>query len=368
MKLIILRTNLIDGLSSVERAITESTNLPILKNILIKIQENKIILISTNLELAIESAVSGKIIEKGEVTMPFSVLNSVVKNLNTERITLEEKSKKILISTDNYEATVQCQETKEFPIIPAIANKKDFIKINVGDFQEALGAVIIAAQYSDIRPEISGVYLNYTEKNMTLAATDGFRLSERKLLQKQTSGNMGDVSLIIPLKTASELLRIFNKDEEMEIFIEPNQILFSTRDKKIISRLIDGSFPDYQAVIPKQTPNEITVDRNEMINALKLASAFSGRANDVSMKIGDNKKLLEVYSADSSLGENCYRVPIKLKGESFSLVFNWRYLLDGLKIYKSNEVIFGVNSSDKPVTIRSQNEPQQVYVAMPIKS
>jgi len=368
MNIIILRTNLLDGLGSVERAISENTNLPILKNILVKIRDNKIIFISTNLELAVETSISGKVIEKGEITLPFQVFNSIIKNLNTERVTLEEKGKKLLISTDNYEASIQIQDPKEFPIIPTITNKDNNLKINAGDFKEALGSVIIAAQYSDIRPEISGVFMNFSDGALTLAATDGFRLAERKLNQKQTKSNISDTSVIIPLKTATEIMRMFGENQEMEIYIDPNQILFSTENKKIISRLIDGSFPDYQSVIPKQTPNEASVEKNELINALKLASAFSGRANDVTIRVGENKKFLEVYSADSAVGENCYRVPIKLKGEKFSLIFNWRYVLDGLKIYKSPEITLGVSSSDRPVSIKSATEPHLIYVAMPIKN
>jgi DNA polymerase-3 subunit beta len=359
---------LIDGLGSVERGITENTNLPILKNILVKTHENKITFVSTNLELAVESSVPGKIIEKGETTVPFSVFNSIIKNLNTERITLEEKGKKLVVKTDNYEASIQTQDAKEFPIIPTISDKKNTIKINVNDFREALGSVIIAAQYSDIRPEISGVFFRFSDGALTLAATDGFRLAERKIDQKQTQSKIDDVSAIIPLKTAAEVMRMSGKDEEMEIFIEPNQILFNTQNNKIISRLIDGTFPDYQSVVPKEIKNEISIEKNELINALKLASAFSGRANDVSIKVGENGKFLEVYSADSAVGENHYRIPIKLKGDKFSLVFNWRYVLDGLKIYKGAEITIGVNSPDRPVVIKSATEPQLTYVAMPIKA
>ena len=368
MNLIILRTNLLDGLSSIERAVGENTNLPILKNILIRTPGNKIELVSTNLELAVEASVSGKIIEKGEITVPFSIFNSTIKNLNTERIILEEKGKKLIVKTDNYEAIMQIHDPKEFPIIPSISNEKNNIKINTKDLKEAIGSVIIAAQYSDIRPEISGVFMNYSDGILTFAATDGFRLSERRLGQKQFKADMEDVSIIIPLKTATEVMRMFNKDEGVEIFIDPNQIMFHAQTEKIISRLIDGTFPDYQSVIPKQTQNEVLAERNELVNALKLASGFSGKANDVTIKIGDGNKFLEIYSSDNALGENCYKIPVKTKGEKFSLVFNWKYVLDGLKIYKSPEVTIGVNSSDKPIVIRSANEPGLTYVAMPIKS
>ena len=368
MNLIILRTNLTDGLSSVERAVGENSNLPILKNILIKASGDKINLISTNLELAVESSVSGKILEKGEITIPFSIFNSIIKNLNSERVAIEEKNKKIVISTDNYEASIQTQNIGDFPIIPSIESGNGSLKINKEDFKEALRKAAIAAQYSDIRPEISGVFLKYSDGALVFAATDGFRLSEVKMLQKQTTGDSGDFSVIIPLKTTNEIMRMFNKDDEIEISVDANQILFASKNEKLISRLIDGKFPDYQAVIPKDVQNEALVEKNELVNALKLASAFSGKANDITIKTGENKKFLEVYSADSAVGENCYRVPIKLKGDKFSLVFNWRYLLDGLKIYESKEIILGVNSSDRPVVIKNPSEPSLIYVAMPIKN
>ena len=367
MELIILRTNLLEALGLVERAISENINLPILKNVLIKAHGSKIDFISTNLELAVECSIPGKVVRGGEATAPFSVFSSIVRNLNTERITLEEKNKKLVVSTENYEATIQIQDPKEFPIIPSISNKAGSIKIKAGELKNALGKVIIAAQYSDIRPEISGVYLNYSDDVLTLAATDGFRLSERKIDSKQVHSDLDNASVIVPLGTAAEISRMASGNDDLEILIDSNQILFSTADKKIISRLIDGTFPDYKAVIPKQVQNEAIVERGELINALKLTSAFAGRANDVTLSVGENKKFLEIYSADSALGENRYKIPTKLKGEKFSLVFNWRYLLDGLKIYDGNEVVLGVNVPDRPVVIKSNTEPQQIYVAMPIK-
>ncbi len=352
----------------VERAIGENANLPILKSVLIKADQNKIVLTSTNLELAVECVVPGKIIERGETAIPFPFFNSIIKNLNTERVTLEEKSGKMIMSTDNYEAVIQSQNSKEFPIIPPINRENRSLKINSLTLKNALENVVVAAQYSDLRPEISGVYLNYLEGILTLAATDGFRLAERKTKISSDESASSEISVIIPLKAATEVMRIFGDDQELDIIIDANQILISAPNKKIISRLIDGVFPDYRAIIPKSFQNEIITDRNELINALKLASAFAGRANDVTLRVGESSKIFEVYSADSAVGENLYRVPIKLKGDKVSLVFNWRYVLDGLKICESNEISMGVNSSDRPVAIRDPKDPGLIYVAMPIKS
>ncbi len=370
MKLIILKTNLIDALNSVEKSVGFNSHLPILKNVLIEVGD-KMVMSSTNLELAVKYFLSGKTIEAGKIAVPFSLLNSIIKNLNAERVTMESKDNGVLITTDNYEAFAQGQDAHEFPIIPAIQNSKNFIKINAGLFRDCLTNTVIATQYSEIRPEISGVYLSFFDGKLTFVATDSFRLAERVLGVQDFQTSVREVSAIIPLKTIQELLRMLDftndTDNEVEIFIDPNQILFRFNNQEVTSRLIDGTFPDYKAIIPKEIQTEVTISRQEFINAIKLVSSFSGKAQDITMKIGDNKKFLELYSSESSLGENKYKLPIKLNGEKFTTVFNWKYLMDGVKIYKGEEFLFGINSPQKPAVIKSNNEPNLVYVVMPIK-
>ncbi|KKU91566.1 MAG: polymerase III, beta subunit protein [Candidatus Jorgensenbacteria bacterium GW2011_GWA1_48_11] len=368
MKLIILKNNLLEGLTAVERSVGENVNLPILKNILLKADGNKIILTATNLELATRYLISGKIIENGEITVLHSVFMNIVRNLPAERITLENKEKQLLITAENYEAVVQGQDPREYPIIPTIQNKKEYLKIAVSVLSDALAKVVVAVQFSDIRPEISGIFFRYSNQTLTLVGTDGFRLTEKRLEANRLESTVNEASVIVPLKTANELLRILKTEEDLSVFFDPNQILFKTQNLEIISHLIDGHFPEYQAIVPKQLLNEAVLSRIEFMNAVKLTSAFAGRSNDITVKVGDNKKFLEIYCASSALGENRYRVPIKLKGDKFSAAFNWRYLLDGLKIYESEEITLGVNSGDKAVVIKNQNEANQLYVLMPIRA
>jgi len=367
MKLIILKNNLLEGLGSVEKSVSDNANLPILKNVLLKVEDNKITLVSTNLELAIKHYVSGKIIEKGEITVPFNIFANIVRNLNVERIDLENKDRDLIIKTDNYEALIQGQDTGEFPIIPRINNDQNFISLKTDVLKQALAQVIVATQYSDIRPEISGVYLNYQNNFLKLVATDSFRLAEKTLNQDQFKSTLSEFEVIIPFKTAQEVLRIIT-DSETKVFIDPNQILFKTEAQEVTSRLISSRFPDYQAILPKETKNEAMISRAEFIGALKLTSVFAGRANDIVLKVGENKKNLELSSRDSRLGQNRYLIPIKLRGEKFSVAFNWRYLLDGLKIYSAEELILGVNSPDRAVAVKSLAEPTLIYILMPIKT
>lgn len=367
MKLIILKNNLIEGLNAVERAISGTTNLPILKNILIKTEGGRIVFTGTNLELAITQLVPGKIIEEGEITVPLPVLAAIAKNLNTERVSLDVEGTRITITTDNYEAVLQGQDAKDFPIIPLIQDKSNTISISSTKFLEALQSVFVATQYSEIRPEISGVFFKVSDQNLILAATDGFRLAERVIEANDVHTTLHEASMIVPFKTAEELIKFLQgADTNVEMFIDANQVLFKTQTKQLISRLVDGTFPEYKAIIPHQIQNECSFNRIELINALKLTSSFAGRTNDITLKIGENKKFVELYSADSSVGESRYRIPIKLKGEPFSVVFNWRYLLDGLRIYSSEDVILGVNAPSRPAVISNTLEPSLTYVVMPI--
>lgn len=366
MKLIILRTNLIEALGVVERGVGENANLPILKSFLIRADGGKITFSSTNLELAVECAVSGKVVSEGAVAVPFSVFNSMIKNLAAERVTIEEKERKVTVTTDNYEAVIQGQDANDFPIIPAVSGEAGTFKIGTRALKDAIGGVISSAQYSEIRPEISGVLMASGDGVMGFVATDGFRLAE-KTLSGAVSGAAGDFSVIIPLKTASEVLKVFNNIDEVEVTIDQNQILLKGDGERVISRLIDGHFPDYKAVIPKETKTEVVVDRQELLNAVKLASTFSGKSNDITIRVGENGKFIEVYSADSSIGENSYKVPVKMAGDRFSVIFNWRYVLDGLRAYNTPSITIGFNSTEKPIVIKSDADKTMVYVAMPIR-
>lgn len=369
MKIIVLRSNLVSGLAAIERAVGGSANLPILKNILLTAHESGVTLTATNLELAITHEVSGKVLEAGEVTCPFSILNTITKNVAAERITLERSGKKLLLTTENYEAQIQAQDPKEFPLIPSVAESAKTAVFGADTLADALASVIIATQYTDIRPEISGVLFRFHENGVTFVATDSFRLSEYVLTSKELAVHGMDA--IVPLRTAEEILRIVQgsgKDASVEVTVDANQALVKSSTTRIISRLIDGRFPEYHAIIPKEVKHEATIGREELIQAIKLVSSFSGRANDLTLSVSENKKSLELSSSDATLGENRYHIPLKMKGDKFSIAFNWRYLLDGLKIYRGPNVVFGVNTPDRPVVVRDPSAPHLTYVVMPIKA
>lgn len=368
MKLVILKNNLREGLSSIERATSENNNLPILKNVLIKTFNNKIQLSATNLEIAVSRQVSGKIVEEGSITVPLGTLSTIVSNTNSERINLETSQNVLLFKTDNYEATIQGLPEEEFPIIPKIENVKNHLTLSAELLRDSVLKVINAIQISEIRPEISGMLLDFQVTHFKLVGTDSFRLAEKTINETNyTSTFQRGFKVIIPFKTMQEVLRTLTKGE-VSIFIDPNQILFRNEELEIISRLIDGNYPDYDPITPKSFETEMTLEREQLVNAVKLVSTFSGKVNDIRMKVTDGKKILEVYSVNQLLGENKYLVPVKMKGKETEVSFNWRYLMDGLKNFNGQDIFFGVNGNSRAAMLKNPNDATYFYILMPINA
>ena len=367
MKLIVLKNNLQNGLNSIERAVTENANLPILKNVLIKTVNNKIQLSATNLELAVTKHISGKIIEEGSITIPLNIFLTIINNINNERVSLEVENNNLFLKTDNYEANIQGLPEEEFPIIPKIENTKNYLKINSELFKESLLKIISSVKISEIRPEISGVLFDFQITSLKLTGTDSFRLSEKTINEKNFTANFQrGFKIIIPLKTIQEFLRVASQNQEINIFIDPNQILFKTEDLEIISRLIEGNYPDYEQIVPKDFETELVIEREHLTSAVKLVSALSGKINDIKIGVKKGGKIIELYSSNQSVGENKYLVPAKIKGEEFDLSFNWRYLMDGLKNFNENEIFCGVNGNKRGVVFKSLNDNSYFYILMPI--
>jgi len=368
MKLIILRSNLKEALSSLERAVSENNNLPVLKNILCK-ADSRLVLSATNLEVAVTCVANAKITEAGEITIPFTPLYNIVTSSTSERITLHSEGLVLSVSTDNYEAKLQGVSAEEFPIIPKVEDEKQFIEMQSDVLSTALNEVVSAASTSDLKPELNSILFDFQVSNIKLAATDGFRLAEKTVSNRlfTTSYNKG-LRALIPLKTVSEVLRIFKGEASIKIFIEPHQILFKTETASLISRVIDGSYPDYTAIIPKQLATTLTILREDFISAVKLVSNFSGKSSDIKVRLSKDKKAIEVYSASQSVGENTYLIPIVQKtGADFTeIAFNWRYLADGVKPIVSEQLVMGIVAENKPALIKPAEDDSLLYIVMPI--
>ncbi|MEK7077400.1 MAG: DNA polymerase III subunit beta, partial [Patescibacteria group bacterium] len=342
-------------------------SLPILKNVFLEARDNQIVLTTTNLEIAARATVQGKVLEVGKVTVPISSLSAIINALQTERLNLEKKGNNLEIQADNYRAPLQGLPPDEFPIIPKIHDTKERIEIKAEILKDALSQVLVATQPTELRPELNSVLLDFSIDTLRFVATDSFRLAEKTLGDKEyeAAGAEGFRALI-PLKTAHEVSRILADDETVTISRDENQILFKTPAFELISRVIDGNFPDYTAIIPKKFGAEIVLSRQELAGALKLASVFGSRTSEVKISASENKRGIEISSAEQGVGENSYVLPAKIQGTLKETAFNWRYLLDALKTQKTEEVFFGVNEGGEPALLRAPKDGSYLYIVKPI--
>jgi DNA polymerase-3 subunit beta len=367
MKFIAIRANIKEAVSVIEKAVGENTNLPILKNILIRVDDGVITFSATNLEIAITHKVAGKAIEDGTLTVPLSLLSSLIGNIQSDRLNFEKKENNLEIATDNYNAVVNGMPSDDFPSTPKIKNEENYIEIKSAFLKEAIQQIAVASQYSDLRPELNSIFFNFSLESLVLASTDGFRLAEKAIPSNLfIAKNKEPFKMLIPLRTGLEVARIMRDEDMVKIYQDENQVLFKTEQTEMISRLVEGSFPDYSAIVPHEFAAEIVVERDEFLNAIKLAGVFGQKNSEVKIKIHHNKKAIEINSADQALGENSHILPAKIKGDIPEVFFNWRYLSDPLKSVKTAEVFLGLQEDAGPALIRSVSDTSYFYVLKPI--
>ena len=367
MKFVAIRSNIKEAVSVIERAAGENLNLPILKNVFIEAGNEGIVFTATNLELAITCYVPGKVIENGKITIPIPLFSNLITNIQSDRLNFEKKNNSVEIKTDNYNAVIQGLPVDDFPITPKVKNLQEYLEIKSVILKEAIQQVVVAAQFSDLRPELSTLLFDFSLENLKLVATDGFRLAERVIPQNLfTTKHTEPFKLLVPLKTSQEVVRMSRDEEMVKIFHDENQVLFKTDRVELISRLTEGSFPDYSPIIPKQFSTEVAVNREEFVNAIKLASVFGQKTSELKLSVHPNKKAIEVSSADQALGENNYLLPAKIKGEAIEVFFNWRYLADPVKMVKNEEIFIGLQEETNPALIRPVGDSSYFYILKPI--
>ena len=381
MKITILKEKLKQGINIVERISTKPLNLSILNNILIKTEKNFLNLISTDLEVGISWWSLAKIEKQGKITIPSRVLSSLISFLPNKPINLNLKKMNLEINCENYHTSLVGIGFEEFPIIPEMPkNEKVLVKSSV--FCQGLSQVVDISSYSSIKPEISGVYFLFQKNLITMVATDSFRLGEKKIYLDSSLANISkDYSFILPQRAAKEIINIFNEKEEgLTIYFSPNQILFETPlsetshpEIQLTSRLIEGEYPNYQEIIPQKTETQIIFQVKEFINQIKSAALFSGKINEIKLKIDPLKNQLALFSQDSSVGEYQSFLNVKVKGKPCEISFNHRFLLDGLLNIalgqgKESEAVLELIDSEKPGILRpKEGDESYLYLIMPIK-
>lgn len=385
MKISCTQENLNHGLNIVSHIASKNTSLPILNNVLVKAEKGVLSLITTNLEIGIKCQVRGKIETDGNYTVNSKLLTDYVNLLNNQKIELELKNDNLEITTEQQVTKIKGNSADEFPLIPQIDRKKPY-QCKIDDLIKAFSQVLFAVSVSETRPEISGVYLNFSENNLTMATTDSYRLAEKQIKLREKVA--AEKEVIIPAKTAQELMRIMAASDSgdiedgkeaqglVEIYFEDNQVLFVFDNVEIVSRIIEGQYPNYKQIIPANFKTKGVVNISDFIKAVKTAALFSRTGIfDINLEFKAGK--LVVSSTNNQLGENKSKLDGNISGDDNKVVINYRYLLDGLQNIDSSDVIFEMIDPANPCILRpaeSLNDKKEaiagqdyLYIIMPIK-
>src|SRR3989339_163079 len=359
MKISILQENLKNGLFTVAHIASKNVNLPILNNIMIEASNGNIKLVSTNLEVGITSLVRGKIEKEGGFTVESKVFFDFISLLPNQKVDIELKDNKLLIQSGDYKTTIKGQSTEDFPLIPII-NDNDFFEANLEDFRKALTQVVFAVSTSESRIELSGVLFQFLNNKLIMAATDSFRLAEKEII----------------IKTLQELIRILSsvklenleESNKIKFFVSDNQIMFKIGNTEMMSRLIEGQYPDYKQIIPNGTETTVIVDRNELIRAIKAASIFSKAGiNDVNLDFPLGKNKMVISSTSSQMGDNITNLDAQVSGKDNGVTVNFRYLIDGLNNINSENIKLEIINNNTPCILKAENDYTYFYIIMPIK-
>jgi DNA polymerase-3 subunit beta len=363
MKLQVTRENLNRALNSVAKVANSRGTLPILANVLIKTKSNRLNISATNLDIAITHNIGAKVSEEGSITVPARLMQDFVSSLPDGVVELELKDTKLHVNTDQYKSVVNGIIADDFPSMPAISGNQT-LKISASSFKKALQQVAFAASNDETRPVLTGVLLQVMESNLYMAATDSYRLAEKKLEQ-----NKQDIRLLIPASAMQDLLRILNDDDgEISITHDDQQTLFKVGDIELVTRLLEGKYPDYRKLIPEDFSTKATLKRTDLINVTKVSSLFAREsAGSVTIEVSEENQNISIKSVASQLGENVASAEAKVSGEG-SITLNSRYLLEALAVIGGDEVTFSFNGKLEPTLLQSPTSPDYKHIIMPLKS
>ncbi|MFH1284796.1 MAG: DNA polymerase III subunit beta [Candidatus Peregrinibacteria bacterium] len=367
MKLFCSQKNLDYALNIVNKAISPNNTLPVLNNILLKAEGKKLYFSSTNLEIAISCSIDADVRSEGAITVPAKLITNYISLLVDEKVELSiSEGVNLSINSSNSHTKIKCISSDEFPLIPKVEKGQEF-SLKVEDFYRAVTETVFAASLNTTRPVLSGVYIKSNSGGLKVATTDSYRLAERSL--KTSKMPSEDVSCIVPARTMMELGKILGKsdDKEVKVNISKNQILFSVDGVELISRLIEGKFPDYEKIIPHDKKTECEVSVEDLTLTLKRVSLFA-RENNNSVKISiTNDGKMTISSEETKVGEEKAEVIAKVKGDNNKISLNAQYLLDVLTYISDDKIMFFVNDQASPACIRPASRDDYVYIIMPLK-
>lgn len=363
MKLQVTQENLSKALGSVARVASSRGTLPILSNVLLKTVDGRLSIAATNLDIAITHYIGSKVSTEGSITVPARLMQDFVGSLPSGVIELKLDDQKLHINAEKYNSVINGISADDYPVMPAIADGQSWT-IPGKLLKQSLQQVVIAASGDEARPVLTGVYWHTHEGRLYIVATDSYRLAEKALMSIPQ-----EVNLLIPASALQDLLRILGDfDEDVVVTHDDQQVLFKVGDVELVTRLIEGKYPDYRKLIPRSFASDATLKKTELTNITKVSSLFAREsAGSVTINLDAESQQVSIRSIASQIGENTASASANITNEG-SITLNSRYILDALHALPGDDVQIAFNGKLEPCILADPKSNDYLHVVMPLKS
>ena len=362
MKFKIVRSKFLEGLKSVQNIVAAKGSLPILQNVLMEADENRLVMTTTDLDISIRSSVECEIVESGATTLPVKLLfNSISKAAEGEIVVEVDDKERATITAGSAKFKLAGLPEADFPRLPKDEDAYAY-EIPQATLREMFRKVSYAASQDDTRRTLKGVLMSFKDSKLTMVATDGRRLA---LVENEIEFPKDvEKDIVLPSKAVQELQRSLNGEEIASVMIQKTQVSFKLGNITVYSKLMDDVYPNYRQVIPKETVEKITIDRQLLLDALDRASVMTmDEAHSTKLIFSEGK--LTVTSAASDIGEAKDEVAIKYAGEPIEIIFNPSYVMYPLKAIDDDEITINLNNGHSPAVIKCSIP--FLYVLMPLR-
>ncbi len=363
MKIECPKEKLAHAISKAEKITGKNLTLPVLSCILLEAKNNNLTIRATNLDLGIEIILPVKVEEEGTVAVPGSVFSAFISQLQSKNVSLETSEGNLKIATPSNATVIKSMPHDDFPSLPVITDGKSFT-MNAKDLIQGLKAVWYSSSTSSMKPELSSVYIYPDGDSVVFVATDSFRLAEKRVQVKKAKDFQ---HILLPYKNVPEVIRVLEEfPGDVEVKMNKNQISFHADGFYLTSRIVDGVFPDYKQIMPKDFKTEVIILKQDFLSALKLANLFSDAFKQVNMKIDPSAKLFQLKTRNSDLGENVNRLDGALSGDPIEINFNYKYVSDVFQSLEADSVSLNFVALNRPMIMKGVSDSSFTYLVMPM--
>jgi DNA polymerase-3 subunit beta len=365
MKVQVVKQDFSKVLNLTSRFVSNRSQLPILGNIVLKAQANSLTVMSTNLESSVVAKIGAKVSEEGEIAVPARTLTDIVNNLGQGTVDLQTDKEQLIVNTDTFEGKVSAINTADFPKLPNSIEKG--IDLPSKQISNALSKVAFSASVDETRPILTGVLFLFKGKEISFVSSDGFRLSLFKLTVDK---DLGEQKLVVPKSAVLELIKLASETEKITIEIKEgeNQVVFVVGDVVFSTRTLEGEFPNFEKIIPASSSLKVNLDKNDLIQAVKLASVFAREGSNIA-KLMVKKDSLEIDAESSKSGKQKSQVEAKVDGleGEFEINFNYKFIEEVLNVIDGEVIDINFNLTTNPGVFGDPKNTNFLHLIMPVK-